>query len=137
MAFSHNLDHGACLLCESKLKDGHQFFRDLWPKLKAKFPIIHISCVFRNAEEQEYVFKLGASRKRWPNSKHNLMLDGKPCARAIDLFSIGEDGVAVFSPYQYLQVAKWCKENDLPIVWGGSWLKFRDQPHFEMTDDFT
>ncbi len=132
MGLSHNVETGPCVLCESKLKSAHPIFQELWPKLKKQFPLTHCSWAFRNASDQEAMFKLGSSRLHWPNSLHNKS-DSKemPCSRAIDLFAIDEDGKAVWSPYQFKKIYEWMRENKFPIVWGGTWKKFVDSPHYE------
>lgn len=131
MGLHHAYEDGPCRLCEFKLKDGHPFFRDLWPKLKNEFPHVHISCVARSAEDQELAFQQGRSRLRHPSSDHNKVDSyGQLCSRAIDLFFLNADGLAVFPPFQYLRVAEWLETNNYPVGCGIHWEKFRDAPHF-------
>jgi hypothetical protein len=135
MSVHHSYEAGACQLCDFKLASAHPYFRDLWPKLKAKFPLAHISCTFRNASDQELAYKQGRSKLNWPKSLHNKVNSNEvPCSRAIDLFAIDMDGKAVWSPYQFLKIAEWIESNKFPITCGVRWKKFNDPPHYELQD---
>jgi peptidoglycan L-alanyl-D-glutamate endopeptidase CwlK len=80
----------------------------------------------RTVERQRELFQKGASRTM--NSRH---LTG----HAVDLapFIAGEIRWD-WPPFH--QIAKAMKqaarEYDVPIVWGGDWVSFRDGPHFEL-----
>lgn len=132
MSYHHVEGVASCPLCELKLKDAHPlmvgFFRDY---VKAKFPQAHISWTFRDEKNQNDCFASGKSKLRWPLSKHNALADGKPCARAIDLFMIVK-GQALWPESFFRQVADLCEEEELPIYWGGNWKKFPDGDHFEL-----
>lgn len=127
----HNFEIGPCHLCNFKLRDAHPVFREIWPKLKEEFKSVHVSCTFRSASDQELAFQQGRSRLHWDKSDHNKVdSEGRHCARAIDIFFINLDGIAVFPPWQYLKVAEWLELNDYPIGSGIRWEKFKDGPHF-------
>ena len=136
MALHHNLNHGVCLLCDSKVKTAHPYLRELWPKIKTQFPLTHVSWGFRNAEEQELMVSTGASFAHWPKSDHNKMDSAnQPCSRAIDLFSYTEDGAAVWSYWQFKKIWEWIQENDFPVLWGGDWPgKKKDSPHYYLKE---
>ena len=127
----HSFEVGQCLLCDIKVKTAHKYFQDIWPALKKEFPHVHVSCGFRGASDQELAYQQGRSRLRWDKSDHNKTdSKGGQCARAIDLFFINIDGLAVFPPWQYLRVADWLEKNGYQIGSGIKWKKFVDGPHF-------
>lgn len=131
MALHHSFEENDCLLCQTTLKTAHPLFQDVWPKLKAEFKNVHVSCAYRGPEAQEFAFQQGRSRLRWNASDHNKEdSTGKPCSRAIDLFFINVDGQAVFPPWQYLRAAEWFEKNNHPVGAGVKWKKFSDGPHF-------
>lgn len=79
----------------------------------------------RSIEEQRYYVEQGRSTTM--NSKH---LTG----RAVDVVPI-----PVRWDYEsFLPIAEAMKEAsdmlDIPIVWGGDWVTFKDYPHFELKD---
>lgn len=80
----------------------------------------------RTVARQKRLFEAGATRTM--NSRH---LTG----HAVDLAAI-LDGKIDWSWPLYDQIAKAMKqaskELDVPIVWGGDWVSFRDGPHFEL-----
>ncbi len=137
MSLHHNYDEGPCQLCEVKLKTAHPFFKDLWPKLKKRFPLVHVSWAYRGAEEQAAMVKSGASSLVYPLSLHNKTdSNGAACSRAIDLFFYNEDGAAVWSYWQFMKTWEWMKAEKMPIEWGGLWKKPRvDGPHYQLKEE--
>ncbi|AZL82678.1 peptidase [Apis mellifera associated microvirus 3] len=81
----------------------------------------------RSPERQKRLFESGASRTL--KSRH---LTG----HAVDVAAL-VDGAIVWSWHLYPRIAAAFKaaaaELSVPIVWGGSWPKFRDGPHFELS----
>lgn len=122
---------GACPRCEKMLEQAHPYFSVLWKTLKSEFPTVHISTTFRSEKDQEVAFQQGRSRLHWDASDHNRMdSSGKECSRAIDLFEINKDGVAIWSHSQFFKIAEWLERNDYPVGSGIRWTKFKDGPHF-------
>lgn len=80
----------------------------------------------RTKEEQQKLFNEGKSQTL--NSRH---LTGK----AVDI-AVFIDGKITWDFEKYKIVADHiksvAKELDIPIVWGGDWVSFKDGPHFEL-----
>src|SRR3954463_12485284 len=104
-------NQGVCPLCEEKLKTAHitlaEWFRN---RVRPIFHDAHISCAFRNKEDQEKAYIEGATAAHWPNSCHNVCgIDGDPCAEALDLFQIDKTGKAKWEEKFYSEIGKFCK----------------------------
>jgi hypothetical protein len=122
-----------CPSCETKLCQAHVSLRDWFHKVKAANPNVHISWSYRGQEDQEKAFQEGKSKLHYPDSAHNKVgQDEQPCARALDLFQIDEDGVARFSPPFYAKLAAQCLDDRDPIRWGGTFKSLGDKDHFEL-----
>ena len=80
----------------------------------------------RTKERQQELFSAGKSQTM--NSRH---LTGK----AVDIAVI-KDGTVTwdFKYYQLVadHIKKVAKELGIDIIWGGSWVSFKDGPHFEL-----
>jgi len=96
---------------------------------------MHVSCAFRNQADQEAEFKKGTSNAHWPDSLHNFMQNGRPRARALDLFSLNEKGQALWPITEFQKLSEACEDQKLPIKWGGKFKSLKDGPHFELTKD--
>jgi hypothetical protein len=123
------------------LAEGCQALQAQYKIMKAKFPDAHTSCVWRNEVWQNSFFADGRSKKKWPDSKHNRMIGGKPASTAMDIFRLNERGEAEFRNGYYKQIADYFKDQSSPIRWGGDWNgdglaneKWRDPPHFEIEE---
>lgn len=80
----------------------------------------------RTVERQKQLVATGASKTM--NSRH---LTG----HAVDLAAWVGGGIRWDWPlYDVLAVAmkKAAQELEIPIIWGGDWVTFRDGPHFEL-----
>lgn len=80
----------------------------------------------RTRERQKALFDAGKSQTM--NSRH---LTGK----AVDIAVIKDGEVTWdFKYYQLVadHIKKIAKKLDVPVTWGGSWVSFRDGPHFEL-----
>lgn len=88
-------------------------------------PNVHVSWTHRGEQEQNDAFARGASRIKWPDSRHN-----KTPAEAMDLFQLRDDGVASWE----ISFFKACADilRPMGIKCGFDWKKFRDAPHFEI-----
>lgn len=123
-------DDAACPLCWEKLKGAHAYLRSWFYEKKRKYPNLHVSWAWRGKEDQERMFREGASRAHFGQSAHNAVdAEGKPCARALDLFQIDEDGVARFSRQFMKKLWDECKGE--PLRWGGNFKSIGDECHFE------
>lgn len=99
--------------------------------MRSEFIDLHVSCAWRGEHDQNFYFKTGKSKVQWPNSKHNVMENGSPCSKAIDVFRL-KNGMAEFRFEYYKQVSDFLKSQNAPILWGGDFKKFKDGPHFEL-----
>lgn len=85
----------------------------------------------RDPLRQKKLVEAGASQTM--NSRHIPGTDG--FAKAVDLGAWVDDQVDWSWPL-YAQIAaamlEAARELNVKIVWGGSWAKFRDGPHFEL-----
>jgi len=99
-----------------------------------------LRCLFghRTQADQDAAVARGASRLRWPRSKHNA----SP-SLAVDLVPL-VDGVVSWDWKHYDAVApviknEWAKmraeklTGAAGLTWGGDWRSFRDGPHWELS----
>lgn len=124
----------ACPRCEDKLKDAHadlaEWFRD---KVKPRYPQAHVSWSYRGQDDQERAFLDGKSKLHFPLSAHNKSDDqGHPCALALDLFQLSDDGVAVWPWKFFYAISVMASRDKAPIGWGGLWTHLGDADHFEL-----
>jgi peptidoglycan L-alanyl-D-glutamate endopeptidase CwlK len=85
----------------------------------------------RNPLRQMKLVEAGASQTM--NSRHIPGADG--FAKAVDLGAWVDDEVRWDWPLYHKIAAAMleaARELNVKIVWGGSWTKFRDGPHFEL-----
>lgn len=80
----------------------------------------------RTKERQQELFNTGKSQTM--NSRHIT-------GHAVDI-AVFIDGKLTWELDKYKTVADHIKAvaklNDVPIVWGGDWITFKDGPHFEL-----
>jgi hypothetical protein len=86
---------------------------------------------FRTEEEQNALFYNDPPRTQlvWPFSRHNSIP-----SRAVDVMPYPVDwsdiaGVCHFAGY----VQRVAEELNINVEWGGSWQRFKDYPHWELT----
>ena len=110
-----------------KLATGCQELRTLANRALALSPYdFTIIWVWRGEEVQDGLFKIGASTKEWPNSKHNVEdASGDPYSEALD-FGPWIDGKIPWEDTHIFAVIAGCfqaaaKEMGIKIVWGGDW----------------
>lgn len=121
-----------CTSCEKKLEEAHPKLREWFSAVKKRYINAHVSCAFRNQADQTKVYLEKKSTLRWPNSKHNFMKDGKPCAMALDLFQIDEDGLARWSPQFFAKLNADNEAAKIDLRWGGLFKSLGDYCHFEL-----
>lgn len=98
--------------------------------IKAKFPDCHVSWTFRSKEWQDKAVFEGKSKLKWPNSYHNHMENGKPCSRAMDLFQLHPEYIALFPKHYFRKIWDFIVDQKIPLGWGGEWGW--DADHFQM-----
>jgi len=104
---------------------------------------VGIVCGHRSKLEQDLAFKKGASKVKWPNSKHNQYP-----SKAIDIVFYDDKGKPIWDTHQAcyvagraLQLAEWMF-GEGKIRWGGDWSQdtdvtdqtFNDYCHFELKE---
>ena len=84
---------------------------------------------YRGCSEQDYLFSIGKSRKRFPYSNHN----SEP-ARAVDIapYPIDWKNEKRFVALSKI-MKRIAKEKKINIVWGGDWGW--DFPHYQLDDN--
>ena len=92
---------------------------------------LHICQGFRPELQQHALFLEGKSKLDWPRSAHNNTENGQPCSEAVDLFVLDPDGKALFPVDRYQALHDEAILAGQPIEWGGSWLTFKDDDHFQ------
>ena len=94
-----------------------------------------VCCGHRTKEEQELAFKSGNSKVKFPNSKHNSLPSS-----AVDLAPCSKDGKKIdwndIKAFKALAQAlkEIAEAKGVTIEWGGSWVSFKDYPHFQIKE---
>ena len=88
----------------------------------------------RSAAAQDELYTRGRSApgpvvtyKRGGESNHNALP-----SRALDVAFLLPDGEVSWPGLLLSKFARLMKAADARVRWGGDWLKFKDQPHFEV-----
>jgi hypothetical protein len=122
-----------CPLCTQKLTLAHADIKDWFGKVRGPFPNAHISWTFRDRDSQEQAFSDGRSKLHFPESAHNISdMNGDPCARAIDLFVLDEDGIGTWPPAFFSAVEAFNQTLQAPLMWGGLWKSLGDRDHWQL-----
>lgn len=125
-----HINNGNCPKCEeifARYKGFHIGLKDWFKKLQAAHPEAHISCAGRGEQDQEEVFRRGASKAHWTKSAHNWNA-------AIDLFEMG--GASTTNLYE----RKWFDAVVAPAItkdfkwYGAPGASFFELPHVEVSD---
>lgn len=121
-----------------RLATCHPLLQELFNEVILTFDC-KIICGHRSQEEQNEAYRKGASKLRWPDSKHN-----KKPALAVDVVPFPLDWKDTNRMYYFAGFVK-AKAEDLGIKvrWGGDWdgdtevsdEDFRDYPHHELCMD--
>ena len=124
-----------CPGCEKMLEGANPWIAT-WFKnvVKPNFQDAHICQSFITEVDQNKAFETGESKLKWPNSKHNHMLNGKADSLALDLFRLSPGGKAEFPFHFYKAICDDSILKKLPIRWGGSFQHLGDANHFERSE---
>lgn len=94
-----------------------------------------VICGQRTAEEQNRAYDTGASKLRYPNSKHN-----STPSMAVDItpYPIDWHNLAAFRELAVVVKRHWdaipvAERDGYRLVWGGDWVRFMDMPHWELS----
>lgn len=124
-------DGPTCAGCDAKALECHSEMQSWFYNHKSVHPEMHIAWGFRGEAVQNELYKEKKTMRRWPLSKHNSMINGKPNSEAMDVFQIA-DGKAVFDPKFYFNLHQEDLKNESPIAWAGLWVSFKETMHFEL-----
>lgn len=116
-----------CEGCNERLKDAHPLIQSFFDQSKAVHNDLHCSWVYRDKSSQDEAYANGASRLKYPQSKHN-----KLPAEAIDVFQINDRGTAVFSKAFCVQLKTESENLGFDFRWGGDFKILGDFGHFEI-----
>lgn len=93
-----------------------------------------VTCGHRGRADQEAAYKKGHSKVRFPNSAHNklpsLAVDIVPYP--VDWSDIGRFKALAAAFFAVATLLKERGEITSQFVWGGTWKKLKDYPHFEI-----
>ncbi len=97
----------------------------------------HISCTYRDNEEQTEAYKAGRSHAKAGQSPHNVTTqDGSPAARAFDIYIIRDDGTLDWD----IKSNAWQRAGEigeiLGLTWGAEFKHLVDAPHFQIDKKF-
>lgn len=134
-AYAHHTHDLVCPGCQDRLTEAHPYMVDWFNCQKLSFPDLHTSWVFRDEASQNAAFDSGASKLRWPDSKHNKMIDSKPYSEAIDIFQLSPTHGAIFDPGYCLKVREASVLGGFKLRWGGDFKEIGDQCHFELDNN--
>lgn len=118
-----------CLSCDLKLKQAHPYLSNWFTStIKPAFPLAHISWSYRGKDDQEAAFAQSKSKLHYPNSAHNWMENGQPCALAIDLFVL-DQGIASWPGQFFVDVNALSTDC---MLWGGNFRTLGDRDHWQL-----
>lgn len=119
-------------LCNPILQEAWEFAFNKFCQEHPDKPIPFLTATYRSSQEQDQLYAQGRTKpgKRVTNlkggqSKHNT-------GKAFDIAFKKEDETLDWSPALFKLFAMYVLEQNPEIVWGGSWKKFVDNPHFEI-----
>lgn len=127
MKYPKHTQGSECEGCNERLKQAHVLLQSFFYQLKEISEDVHVSHVFRDEADQNAAFESGASKLKWPNSKHNRIP-----AEAIDIFQIDSKGKAVFDPRFCHEAYKLSLRLGFDFRWGGQFKTLGDYGHFEI-----
>jgi peptidoglycan L-alanyl-D-glutamate endopeptidase CwlK len=99
----------------------------------AKSRDIVVVCGWRSKEDQDMAVLNKTTTLEWPRSKHNHFpswaVDLAPYSTVAP--HIRWNDLEAFKALGEFTVAL-AKDMNIPINWGGHWVKFKDYPHYEL-----
>lgn len=122
-----------CPLCTLKLDQSHPLMRQWFFAVKAKFKDAHVSWAFRGKEDQDQMVKDKRSQTPWPRSKHNFIENGIPSSKALDLFQLSTNRLAIYNYAWFERINIEFGASPVPIRWGGTFKTLGDYCHFEIS----
>lgn len=123
-------------MASRKKEDLHLILGIAYEKAIAKYSELYpygskpfLTCTYRSGEEQEQLFKQvpKVTNARAGESPHNYLP-----SLAFDLAFLNSNGSLDWSIDNFKNFAYILTSIDTRIEWGGSWLKFKDNPHYQL-----
>ncbi len=120
----------------------HPLLRQLF-QMVVKKEDCAVTCGIRDKEAQEKAFNEGKSSKQWPDSKHNIKIEGE-LSTAVDVPPYPIDWNDLPRFYMFVGYVKAVADMmDIKIRCGADWdmdgwtddQKFHDLPHFELVKE--
>lgn len=90
----------------------------------------------RDKEAQDKAYKIGNTRVKYPNSKHN-----STPSMAVDIAPTKDKGKTIdwrdITSFNHMadDVLFLARKMGIRVLWGGSFLRLVDKPHFELIGD--
>ena len=118
---------GFSTLSKDKLSTCHPILQEICHDLIKKIDFTVI-CGYRNKEDQDKYFEIGASKLKFPNSKHNTIP-----SLAIDIapYPINWNNHVAFKELA-TEFKKIANNKGVKVIWGGDWEHFKDLVHYEL-----
>jgi peptidoglycan L-alanyl-D-glutamate endopeptidase CwlK len=116
---------------KSKLSECHQDIQKVINYAVEKdFMDFSVICGHRGKEAQEAAFNSGASKAHFGQSSHNTMP-----SNAVDIvpYPIDWQDIDRFKALGNF-ILQCAKDVGVTLYWGGNWPKFKDYPHFSLTN---
>lgn len=114
-------------LSRERLSQCHPDLQRVVELASGRFPMAVIQG-HRGQAEQDAAFARGASKLKWPNSRHN-----STPSEAVDLVPMPLDWNNISRFEELGRVVKQAAVDlGIELDWGGDWKRFRDYPHFEL-----
>lgn len=85
-------------------------------------------CGFRNEKDQNEAYEKGASKLRWPKSRHNTSPSEAGDATP---YPLNWGDIESFKKLAAV-IKKAAKKVGVEVEWGGDWVKFPDYPHWQL-----
>ncbi len=135
----HSNPGSACQSCATKLLNCDIRMVSFVKKIQEIFQDCHVAVGFRDQADQHQAKVAGLSTFDWPDSPHNFTINGQPCSRACDLFSLEPNGHALFLVDYYKSIWQWYLDNiqefgGIKYGWGGNYQHLKDFDHYELEE---
>ena len=102
-------------------------YKTLYPNDPQPF----LTCTYRSVDEQNELFKKvpAVTKAKGGQSPHNF----NP-SFAFDIGFIGANKQMDWSPKLFKRFADLIGYESVNVTWGGAWVRFKDYPHFELSN---
>lgn len=124
-----------------KIEDCLSILRNAWALAEKKWdeqypdrPKPFLTCTYRSNEEQTALYNQGRinKKRKVTNAKAGQSPHNYKPSFAFDIAFISLEKKLDWNPRLFFDFNKIIKEIEPQIEWGGSWVSFKDNPHFEL-----